>query len=153
MMAFVDECAWWQEPQYERAVHALLVIGSLERNQKLCTESDDMFSSAGYYFGQSVVRCWSGEGRDTNLSAVRRVIREAEEALALARAMRRNDDGGETEHGAQKLAARMTEALRTSMAGLDNLKHTYAADARAVARIRLLERHVNDILRDNSNQN
>lgn len=146
-MAFVDECAWWQEPQYERAVHALLVIGSLERNQKLCTESNDMFSSVGYYFGQSIVRCWSGEGRDTNLSAVRHVIREAEEALALARAMRR-DDGGE---GAQKLAARMVEALKASMAGLDNLKHTYAGDARAVARIRLLERHVNDVLGETVN--
>jgi hypothetical protein len=113
-----------------RVVHGLIVVGSLQPNQRLLTENDVLFSTENSYVGQCCWRFLYGEGRDSNLTAVHRVVMKAEQLVG---------ENTVAKH-------RVLEALKIACVGLDHLTETYRADARAVARIILIKRHITQIL-------
>ena len=144
MQAFVDECScrWWEDPTYDRAVHSLLVVASVQRNQRLCTETSDTMSAESHYFGQCVLRRLYSEGREANMAAVRRVVVQAEEALAFASCAREID----LPPSARRLVGRLMDALRGALLGVANLTETYRDDARTTATLRQIGRHIHDLL-------
>ena len=135
-----SECRWWQDPTYDRAVHALLVIASLQRNQRLTTEAGESISAAPPHFGQCVMRWIYSEGREANLASVRRVLTHVECALDHAAA------DADAPPSARRLVARILSALRGALIGIVNLSETYRDDAGTCATLLQLENAMRELL-------
>lgn len=139
---------WWDDPTYDRAVHALLVVGSLQRNQRLTTEAGECMSSEPYHLGQCVLRWLHSESRDANLAAVRCVMLQAADALERA-ASEEPSSTCVPQHG-RRLAARVIAALRGALVGTANLRETYRDDAGTCATIQQIEGHIAELLAEHA---
>lgn len=111
---------------------SLKVISRVRQHEKVSTTAEVVRIDENKGYWQSLTRWWKGESRENNLQSLYRIVDEAFSHLKLHR------DNGNKSATNQIFTMRLEKELRSTAAGLENLKTTYEGDSVILARIDLL---------------
>ena len=135
------------QAEVERTLRNLCIIASLSQNDKLMTENEH-FAVYTPTIARGFCRKWYGEGRDLNTIRIHETVRSA---ILYIHNIQDGEhvDANAPIHGMENAmkaqhCRRMTEALRNSVRGLENLQATYRDDFSMLSKLKVLIDEIQD---------
>ena len=131
------------QPEVELFVRNLHVISSLMPHDKLNTENAT-FTKYDPTYSRAIFRWYYGENRESNLTKVQQVIRQA--TLFMTQTLSSSKKENETIKDVveQQQCKRVFDILKQSENGLRNMLQTYKEDVSICAKIEMLIDEIND---------
>lgn len=133
------------DSEAERTLRNLHVLSSLSHNDKLMTNCDEFNIYTPTSF-RGMFRFWYGEDRLHNVERIRHVVRSGT-SFAQAEYKRSPDDPLSIRSKLSGMqCARMLDALRGALRGIQNLTQTYQGDAAVLSQLKIVMDELNDFL-------
>lgn len=134
----------------DRTMRNLCILASITHNDKLMTEGGffEIYSPTAV---RSLMRRWTGEGRETNVCRIEECVAAAQTFINSTIAQVQNNPNSSLPmmmHYRSQVNAcrRMLAALSDALAGLKNLRKTYHTDAAIVCKLVIIEQNIADYL-------